>query len=355
MLRNHETEKPFMGPRYLVRTAGLEMHPIDQADRREYLKDSGGIGYCNITKCCTEVCPEHIKITDNAIIPLKERVADAYYDPIQWFLRKVRGSSSGSGAGVELPMLDARAVPAGTSPDDAARAVDNLPPKPPSTPVASKPEAVRRHRSPLRRARRQRRRLAPARRRVARAARSDRRTIRGPGDRHALPGPRRRPARPTPRGDAGSSSERTERRAATRVRHRWAPRCSTSTGPTRGTTGPSRTPRSPTISASRPTTSRSTRGWCGPSTWRVSWARGRSTSCSIRSSSSSSSPGRWRVKDAKLIPLWTAARRTLSGFDRWSAAHVPRALNTVADALANEAIDRAQAGGPASVVRRPRS
>ena len=64
--------------------------------------------------------------------------------------------------------------------------------------------------------------------------------------------------------------------------------------------------------------------------------------------------GRWRVKDAKLIPLWAAARRTLSGFDRWSAAHVPRALNTVADALANEAIDRAQAGGPASVVRRPR-
>jgi len=65
--------------------------------------------------------------------------------------------------------------------------------------------------------------------------------------------------------------------------------------------------------------------------------------------------GRWRVKDAKLIPLWTAARRTLAGFDRWSAAHVPRALNTVADALANEAIDRAQAGGPASVVRRPRA
>ncbi len=63
--------------------------------------------------------------------------------------------------------------------------------------------------------------------------------------------------------------------------------------------------------------------------------------------------GRWRVKDAKLIPLWTAARRTLSGFERWSAAHVPRALNSVADALANEAIDRVEQGGPASVVRRP--
>ena len=63
--------------------------------------------------------------------------------------------------------------------------------------------------------------------------------------------------------------------------------------------------------------------------------------------------GRWRVKDAKLIPLWTASRQTLAGFDRWSAVHVPRALNSVADALANEAIDRASAGGPASVVRRP--
>ena len=63
--------------------------------------------------------------------------------------------------------------------------------------------------------------------------------------------------------------------------------------------------------------------------------------------------GRWRVKDAKLIPLWSAARGTLSGFERWSATHVPRARNSVADALANEAIDRAQAGGPASVVRRP--
>jgi ribonuclease HI len=63
--------------------------------------------------------------------------------------------------------------------------------------------------------------------------------------------------------------------------------------------------------------------------------------------------GRWRVKDAKLIPLWTAARRSLAGFARWSAFHVPRAQNSVADAFANEAIDRAHAGGPAVVVRRP--
>ena len=63
--------------------------------------------------------------------------------------------------------------------------------------------------------------------------------------------------------------------------------------------------------------------------------------------------GRWRVKDAKLIPLWAACRASLGGFRRWTASHVPRAQNTVADALANEAIDRAHAGGPAVVVRRP--
>ena len=63
--------------------------------------------------------------------------------------------------------------------------------------------------------------------------------------------------------------------------------------------------------------------------------------------------GRWRVKDAKLIPLWAAARQTLHGFRRWTATHVPRAQNSIADALANEAIDRATAGGAASVVRRP--
>ena len=105
VLRNHETDKPFMGPRFLVRAAGLEMHPIDEADRRPYLKDAGGIGYCNITKCCTEVCPEHIKITDNAIIPLKERVADEYYDPLKMAWRFLRGGSSSSAAGKELPVL----------------------------------------------------------------------------------------------------------------------------------------------------------------------------------------------------------------------------------------------------------
>ncbi len=93
VLRNHETENEFAGPRYLVRAAGLEMHPLDRGDRLAFLKSEAGIGYCNITKCCTEVCPEHIKITDNAIIPLKERVADRYYDPIRMVWRKLTGAS----------------------------------------------------------------------------------------------------------------------------------------------------------------------------------------------------------------------------------------------------------------------
>ncbi len=119
VLRNHETSRPFMGPRYLVRAAGLELHPIDQADRREYLKDSGGIGYCNITMCCTDVCPEHIKITDNAIIPLKERVADEYYDPLQWAWRKLRGKESGSSPRAELPVLQGDPRPSDQTPDPA--------------------------------------------------------------------------------------------------------------------------------------------------------------------------------------------------------------------------------------------
>jgi succinate dehydrogenase / fumarate reductase, iron-sulfur subunit len=82
VLRDHHKHDEFIGPRFLVYVAALEMHPLDSVDRLKELKDSDGIGYCNITKCCTKVCPEHITITDNAIIPLKERVVDEYYDPI---------------------------------------------------------------------------------------------------------------------------------------------------------------------------------------------------------------------------------------------------------------------------------
>ena len=85
--REHGKHDEFIGPRLFVYTAALEMHPLDTEDRLEDLKKRDGLGYCNITKCCTTVCPEHITITDNAIIPLKERVVDAYYDPLARLFR----------------------------------------------------------------------------------------------------------------------------------------------------------------------------------------------------------------------------------------------------------------------------
>jgi succinate dehydrogenase / fumarate reductase iron-sulfur subunit len=87
VLRDHHLHREFIGPRFLVYVAALEMHPLDTEDRLAELKNQDGIGYCNITKCCTKVCPENITITDNAIIPLKERVADQFYDPLKKLLR----------------------------------------------------------------------------------------------------------------------------------------------------------------------------------------------------------------------------------------------------------------------------
>lgn len=92
VLRDHDKYEQFGGPRFFVRVAGLEMHPMDGVSRTKLLKDELGIGLCNITKCCTEVCPEDIHITDNAIIPLKERVVDEFYDPLVWMVRKIRGA-----------------------------------------------------------------------------------------------------------------------------------------------------------------------------------------------------------------------------------------------------------------------
>ncbi len=92
VIRDHpDNKESFFGPRWFVRLAELEMHPLDTADRSEFIRKVAGIGMCNITKCCTEVCPEDIHITDNAIIPLKERVADQFYDPVRWVLSKIRG------------------------------------------------------------------------------------------------------------------------------------------------------------------------------------------------------------------------------------------------------------------------
>ena len=92
VIRDHEENKEsFSGPRHLMRIAELDMHPLDTVqDRAAQAQDEHGLGFCNITKCCTEVCPEHIKITDNALIPMKERVVDRRYDPVVWLGNKIR-------------------------------------------------------------------------------------------------------------------------------------------------------------------------------------------------------------------------------------------------------------------------
>jgi succinate dehydrogenase / fumarate reductase, iron-sulfur subunit len=87
VLREHHMHEQFIGPRFLVHIAALEMHPLDVGDRLPVLKTQFGLGLCNITKCCTKVCPESIRITDNAIIPLKERVVDRFFDPVSKLFR----------------------------------------------------------------------------------------------------------------------------------------------------------------------------------------------------------------------------------------------------------------------------
>jgi len=89
VLRDHNRKDNFVGPRFMIRLAGLDMHPLDKEDRIPAAKEDFGSGMCNITRCCTDVCPEHIQITDNGIIPLKERVVDQFYDPLIWLWRKL--------------------------------------------------------------------------------------------------------------------------------------------------------------------------------------------------------------------------------------------------------------------------
>src|SRR2546425_10331888 len=111
VIRDHEENKrSFSGPRMFVRLAALEMHPLDTNDRIDLIRAKHGIGFCNITKCCTEVCPEDIHITDNAIIPLKERVVSAHYDPLAWALRRIRRTR---------PALQAPSVPPSKEPPSA--------------------------------------------------------------------------------------------------------------------------------------------------------------------------------------------------------------------------------------------
>ena len=98
VIRDREGKDRFVGPRFMIRLAGLEMNPLDDADRIPEIKNEFGSGMCNITRCCTDVCPEHISITDNGIIPLKERVVDRYYDPLRVLAVKVFGGRFGGGS-----------------------------------------------------------------------------------------------------------------------------------------------------------------------------------------------------------------------------------------------------------------
>jgi len=91
VIRDRDSKSKFVGPRFMIRLASLEMHPLDTDDRIPEIRKEFGSGMCNITRCCTEVCPEHIQITDNGIIPLKERVVDRYFDPIAIVGRKLLG------------------------------------------------------------------------------------------------------------------------------------------------------------------------------------------------------------------------------------------------------------------------
>ena len=89
IIRDHNQKDKFIGPRFMIRLASLEMHPLDKEDRISQIKDKYGSGMCNITRCCTDVCPENIQITDNGIIPMKERVVDGFYDPLYWVFNKL--------------------------------------------------------------------------------------------------------------------------------------------------------------------------------------------------------------------------------------------------------------------------
>jgi len=93
VIRDQGRKDKFVGPRFIIRLASLEMHPLDKEDRIPKIKNEYGSGMCNITRCCTEVCPENIQITDNGIIPMKERVVDRFYDPVMWLYNKLFGEN----------------------------------------------------------------------------------------------------------------------------------------------------------------------------------------------------------------------------------------------------------------------
>jgi len=91
VIRDHQENEPaYSGPRFFIRYAELDMHPLDTLERSHYVQEKQGLGLCNITKCCTEVCPQFIKITDNAIIPLKERAIDPRNGRLGWLGLTIR-------------------------------------------------------------------------------------------------------------------------------------------------------------------------------------------------------------------------------------------------------------------------
>jgi succinate dehydrogenase / fumarate reductase iron-sulfur subunit len=109
VIRDHpDNAEHFAGPRFFIRYAELEMHPLDTNDRTKILQEKMGLGFCNITKCCTEVCPEGIHITDNGIIPLKERVVTSKYDPVTRLREKMRGRRLERERNQRLPERTAR-------------------------------------------------------------------------------------------------------------------------------------------------------------------------------------------------------------------------------------------------------
>jgi succinate dehydrogenase / fumarate reductase iron-sulfur subunit len=145
VIRDHEENKPaFAGPRFFIRYAELDMHPLDTLDRRKMTQEHEGLGYCNITKCCSEVCPEGIHITDNGIIPMKERVVDTKYDPVFLGLRigrrkdrRVVGPAGGHDPSpIKRPGQGQAARPAAVGvPSAAGRpATSTLAPAPPKAP-----------------------------------------------------------------------------------------------------------------------------------------------------------------------------------------------------------------------------
>jgi succinate dehydrogenase / fumarate reductase iron-sulfur subunit len=153
VVRDHEENKPaFAGPRFFIRYAELDMHPLDTVDRKGMLQEEQGLGLCNITKCCTEVCPEHIKITDNAIIPMKERVVDVRFDPWGKVMRGRREAaqprtpaSSHSSASATAGGTAATAAPARTvlrTPPEAAAAAPAKAAPAKAAPAKAAPAAV---------------------------------------------------------------------------------------------------------------------------------------------------------------------------------------------------------------------